>query len=105
MIGVLPSHSECLNFQIDVQPCNHATPSLTLFILLSVLQIGETAAQSLPATNIDEALRAAETIGYPVLVRAAFALGGLGSGFASNPKELEVRSSFVCEWCLRFSQA
>jgi carbamoylphosphate synthase large subunit len=30
----------------------------------------------------------AEKIGYPVLVRAAFALGGLGSGFADNAQEL-----------------
>ena len=30
-----------------------------------------------------------ESLGYPVLVRAAFALGGLGSGFASNQSELE----------------
>lgn len=32
---------------------------------------------------------AAEELGYPVLMRAAFALGGLGSGFASNRNELE----------------
>ena len=31
---------------------------------------------------------AAEKIGYPVLIRAAFALGGLGSGFADNREEL-----------------
>ena len=33
-------------------------------------------------------MAAANTIGYPVLVRAAYALGGLGSGFASNEAEL-----------------
>ena len=33
-------------------------------------------------------MAAAEVIGYPVLVRAAFALGGLGSGFAHNVAEL-----------------
>jgi carbamoyl-phosphate synthase/aspartate carbamoyltransferase/dihydroorotase len=33
-------------------------------------------------------LNAARLIGYPVLVRAAFALGGLGSGFADNDEEL-----------------
>jgi len=31
---------------------------------------------------------AAERLGYPVLVRSAFALGGLGSGFANNSEEL-----------------
>ena len=35
-------------------------------------------------------MEAAESLGYPVLVRAAFALGGLGSGFALNSSELEV---------------
>jgi len=35
-----------------------------------------------------QALSAAEKIGYPVLVRAAFALGGLGSGFAHRKEEL-----------------
>ena len=36
------------------------------------------------ATSVDEALAAAEKIGYPVLIRSAFSLGGLGSGFAEN---------------------
>ena len=35
-----------------------------------------------------QAITAAESLGYPVLVRAAFCLGGFGSGFASNRKEL-----------------
>lgn len=51
-------------------------------------EIGETIARSAPATTIDEAMAVAESIGYPVLVRAAFALGGLGSGFATNVEEL-----------------
>jgi carbamoyl-phosphate synthase large subunit len=33
-------------------------------------------------------LEAAEQIGYPVILRSAFTLGGLGSGFANNPDEL-----------------
>ena len=37
---------------------------------------------------MDEALDAAEIVGYPVIVRSAYALGGLGSGFANNRKEL-----------------
>lgn len=36
-----------------------------------------------------QAIAAAESLGYPVLIRAAYALGGLGSGFASNKSELE----------------
>jgi carbamoylphosphate synthase large subunit len=40
------------------------------------------------ATSVAEAVEAANKIGYPVLLRAAYALGGLGSGFAENEKEL-----------------
>lgn len=39
--------------------------------------------------NIEEARRAAQELGYPVIVRAAYALGGLGSGFCDNEKELD----------------
>ncbi|RKO86636.1 carbamoyl-phosphate synthase L chain, ATP binding domain-containing protein [Blyttiomyces helicus] len=51
-------------------------------------QIGEKCAQSSSATTIQEALDAAHEIGYPLIVRAAYALGGLGSGFANNDDEL-----------------
>ena len=50
--------------------------------------IGEKCAESASATTIEDAVVAATKIGYPVIVRAAFALGGLGSGFASNEVEL-----------------
>jgi carbamoyl-phosphate synthase large subunit len=42
---------------------------------------------------VDEALAAAELICYPVIVRSAYALGGLGSGFANNKEELQNLSS------------
>ncbi|RHZ48693.1 hypothetical protein Glove_543g53 [Diversispora epigaea] len=45
-------------------------------------------AESTAVSTIDDALAAAEQIGYPIIVRSAFSLGGLGSGFASNPEEL-----------------
>eukprot|EP00755_Sulcionema_specki_P024951 Sspe_Gene.82229::Locus_53883_Transcript_1_1_Confidence_1.000_Length_1942::g.82229::m.82229 len=51
-------------------------------------EIGEKVAPSAIATNMEQALKAAKDIGYPVLVRAAFALGGLGSGFAANEEEM-----------------
>ena len=38
--------------------------------------------------TISDALTAAEQLGYPVIVRAAYALGGLGSGFCDTPEEL-----------------
>ncbi len=38
--------------------------------------------------NIEQARHAAQTLGYPVIIRAAYALGGLGSGFCDNEEEL-----------------
>lgn len=53
--------------------------------------------RSFACTSIPAAMKAADKIGYPVLVRAAFALGGKGSGFAKDPEELEelLKSSFA----------
>ncbi|KAI9182852.1 carbamoyl-phosphate synthase (glutamine-hydrolyzing) cpa2 [Blastocladiella emersonii ATCC 22665] len=45
-------------------------------------------ATSVAVETVDEALAAAKDIGYPVIVRSAFALGGLGSGFANDADEL-----------------
>ena len=38
--------------------------------------------------SVEDALEAAEKLGYPIIVRAAYALGGLGSGFCDTPEEL-----------------
>ena len=40
--------------------------------------------------NAEDARRAAAALGYPVIVRAAYALGGLGSGFCDNEEQLNV---------------
>ncbi|TFY80757.1 hypothetical protein EWM64_g3257 [Hericium alpestre] len=56
-------------------------------------EIGEKCAQSSTATTQEEAIVAANEIGYPVIVRAAYALGGLGSGFAQNEAQLKA----LCE--------
>ncbi|KAK5941293.1 carbamoyl-phosphate synthase (glutamine-hydrolyzing) cpa2 [Knufia obscura] len=50
-------------------------------------------AESIAVNTVDEALKAAESVGYPIIVRSAYALGGLGSGFANNPEELSNLSS------------
>ena len=50
-------------------------------------------AESIACTTVDEALSAAEQVKYPIIVRSAYALGGLGSGFANNPEELRDLSS------------
>ena len=39
--------------------------------------------------NIEQARKAAADLGYPVIIRAAYALGGLGSGFCDNEEELD----------------
>ncbi|KAI4247757.1 MAG: hypothetical protein L6R40_001343 [Gallowayella cf. fulva] len=50
-------------------------------------------AQSIAVSTVDEALAAAKQIGYPIISRSAYALGGLGSGFASDEEELKNLSS------------
>ncbi|ODQ81015.1 hypothetical protein BABINDRAFT_34372 [Babjeviella inositovora NRRL Y-12698] len=50
-------------------------------------------AESIAVDTVDDALKAAETVGYPVIVRSAYSLGGLGSGFAENAEELKNLSS------------
>uniref|UniRef100_A0A2P2HXN8 CAD protein-like n=2 Tax=Hirondellea gigas TaxID=1518452 RepID=A0A2P2HXN8_9CRUS len=53
-----------------------------------VESLDEKVALSSVVYTIEQALAAGTSIGYPVLARAAYALGGLGSGFAHNPDEL-----------------
>lgn len=45
--------------------------------------------KSVAVATMSEAQQAAEMLGYPIIVRAAYALGGLGSGFCNNPQELQ----------------
>lgn len=53
-------------------------------------EIGVEVAPSAATQTVEEALKVAESIGYPLILRAAYALGGLGSGFAQNAAELKV---------------
>lgn len=53
----------------------------------SMESIGAPCAKSKSANNFEEAMSAVDEIGYPVIIRAAYALGGLGSGFAENKAE------------------
>ncbi len=46
--------------------------------------------RSIAAGNVEDALKAAGKLGYPVIIRAAYTLGGQGSGFASDAKELKL---------------
>ena len=51
-------------------------------------EIGEHTAPSKIANNMEEALEFSKEIGFPLLIRSSFALGGLSSGFANNKEEL-----------------
>ena len=56
----------------------------------SLEEIGLRSPRSIACKSVAEAKSAVKKIGFPVMIRAAFALGGLGSGFANNEKELDV---------------
>ena len=63
----------------------------------AVLEAGLHVPLSRAAASVDEALEFAEEIGYPVMCRIAYALGGLGSGVVHNTSELaqKVKSAFA----------
>lgn len=46
--------------------------------------------RSIAVTTVDDALTASERLGFPIIIRAAYTLGGQGSGFCSNIEELKV---------------
>jgi len=45
--------------------------------------------QSQAVNNLADAHKAAERLGYPIIIRSAYSLGGLGSGFCDNPDDLD----------------
>ena len=45
--------------------------------------------KSVAVENMDDAFKAARTIGFPLIIRSAYALGGMGSGFCNNEEELK----------------
>ncbi len=66
----------------------------------TMLEIGEPVIDSTIVFDVDEALEFAAEIGYPVIVRPAYTLGGSGGGIADDPKELAV----ICADGLRYSR-
>ncbi len=56
-------------------------------------EIGVRVPKSIAATAVGDAIRAAHQIGYPVMLRSAYALGGLGSGLCTNDDSLQERAS------------
>jgi len=63
-----------------------------------LLEIGVKTPASLAVNSTEAALVAASGIGFPVIIRAAFTLGGLGSGFCGNTEELRIAAekAFSC---------
>lgn len=59
---------------------------------IALENIGIQSPKSYSATNVQDALEAAERIGYPVMMRSGFSLGGLGSGRISDKEELKRRA-------------
>ena len=62
-------------------------------------QIDVKTIKSVAVDNVVEARKAAKELGYPIIIRAAYALGGLGSGFCDNEEELNA----MAEKSLSFS--
>ena len=55
-------------------------------------EIGVKTIKSEACSTVEEVQRAAHELGFPVILRAAYALGGLGSGFCDNDEELKVQA-------------
>ena len=60
------------------------------FFVQKLNEINVKTIKSEAVENVEDARRAAKELGYPVIVRAAYALGGLGSGFCDNEQQLDV---------------
>jgi len=56
-------------------------------------EIGVNVPRSAAATSVESAVREAQAIGFPVMLRAAYALGGLGSGVCTSAAEVEDRAA------------
>ena len=65
-------------------------------------EIGLKVARSKTAKNIDEAVKAANEISFPVMVRIAYALGGLGSGIVRDEKELKEKVEKAFDMQIRY---
>ena len=59
--------------------------------------LGEPVVPSAIAESMEEGLAAAQTIGYPVILRPAFTLGGTGGGFASSEEEMREKMAHALE--------
>ncbi|BAO66295.1 carbamoyl-phosphate synthase (glutamine-hydrolyzing) large subunit [Candidatus Karelsulcia muelleri] len=63
-----------------------------------LINIGINIAKSIAVNSVYEAINASNEIGFPLIIRSAYALGGLGSGFAKNVDELKKISSVALSY-------
>lgn len=56
-------------------------------------EIGVKTPRSIAVNTVEDALKAADRLGFPVIIRAAYTLGGQGSGFSSNTDELRAMAA------------
>mmetsp|Transcript_34200 Transcript_34200/g.90093 ORF Transcript_34200/g.90093 Transcript_34200/m.90093 type:complete len:1005 (+) Transcript_34200:1501-4515(+) len=83
--GILQKHNvQVLGTQI---PVIVATEDRQLFSD-KIAEIGEKIAESFACDDLPAAIEASKTIGFPLMIRSAFALGGLGSGICENEDQL-----------------
>ncbi|NLD23847.1 MAG: ATP-grasp domain-containing protein, partial [Bacteroidales bacterium] len=94
--GVLEKHDvRVLGTSVDVIMI---TEDRDLFVK-KLDEIDAKTPQSLAVNSMEDALKAAHEIGFPIMVRSAYALGGQGSGICENEKEFKE----LCKSALSFS--
>jgi carbamoyl-phosphate synthase large subunit len=85
-LGILKKYNaEVLGTQVD---SINKTEDRELFVK-ELKKIKVKTPISVAVTSVQAGLKAAKEVGYPVILRAGFTLGGLGSGFANNEKEIK----------------
>lgn len=92
--GILEKHNvRVLGTPVDVI---RATEDREIFVQ-KCTEIGVKTPRSIAARTMDEALAASEDIGFPLIMRAGFTLGGQGSGFCETPDEFQamVKDAFA----------
>ena len=87
MVRKLPGVYITLN---DLSTIPEGETNLTVGYVLKAKRgkIGEPVLESHIANTPEEAINVANKIGYPIIVRSVFILGGIGGGFADNDEEL-----------------
>ncbi len=63
----------------------------------AMIKIGLDVPRSQTVTTLEQGIKAADKIGYPVILRPAFTLGGSGGGVAYNPKEFRAKLAYALE--------